>query len=194
MRTARRRWAPLMFVAAAVAIAVAPAAAAEFDKASWEIGAFVLYTTFDNDSTISDTFGFGARGGYVLAPRHEVELTLVTQSADEQKKGSEVTYDITRWDIAYVHNLKTKKPDSKLIPLIDFGVGTMSYDGRGSSDSTTTFKGGGGIRILFTKHLALRFDGNIWHFHGDGTIIPRDGWFSYDTTLGVSFVFGGGGA
>ena len=68
----------------------------------------------------------------------------------------------------------------------------MTYDDGDSSDSTTNFKTGGGIRILYTKHLGLRFDVNIFHFHGDGTMIPRDGWFSFDTTIGASFVFGGG--
>jgi outer membrane protein with beta-barrel domain len=192
MRTARRRWAPLMIVAAVVVTAAAPATAAEFQKKSWEVGGYLFYTTYDNDSLIKDAPGWGVRGGFNIDPRHEVEMNFKWQSADSARKNSDVTFDITRWDVTYVYNLKTKKPDSKLIPFVDFGVGKMTYDDGDSSDNTTNFKTGGGIRIFFTKRLALRFDANIFHFHGDGTIIPRNGWYSLDSTLGVSFAFGGG--
>jgi hypothetical protein len=134
------------------------------------------------------------RGGYIGVPRHEAEFNFQQQSSEDARKGTDITIDITRWDLSYVYNLKVKKPESKLIPLLNFGVGVMSYDNGSDSDSSTTFRAGGGIRVMFNPHLALRFDASIWHFHGDSVIIPRDGWFVFDATLGVSFVFGGGGA
>jgi hypothetical protein len=181
-----------MVLAAGVVAAASPAAAVEFEKKSWEVGGYIVSSTYDNDSTISDTFGWGVRGGYIGAPRHEAEFTFGMQSADNATKGSEITFDITRWTIDYVYNLKVKKPESKLAPLLIFGAGTMSYDGGGESESTTVIEGGGGVRIFFTKRFAMRIDGKIWHIHGDGTMIPRDGFFAFDADIGVSYVFGGG--
>jgi OmpA-OmpF porin, OOP family len=193
MARARRLGAPLALLAAGIAAAASPAVAADPEPKSWEVGAFVLSTTYDNDSLIADTIGFGARGGWVFKDRHEFELYLVKETADEDVKGSDETFDITRWSIDYVYNLKVKKPESKLSPFLLFGVGKMSYEGKGDSDSTTTFQTGGGVRVFMTKRFALRFDGRIFHFHGDNVIIPRDGWFSFDFTAGVSYFFGGGG-
>ena len=192
MRTAWRRWAPLMVLAAGVVAAVSPAAAVEFEKKSWEVGADIVSTTYDNDSTISDTFAWDVRGGYIWAPRHEAQFTFGMQTADNATKGSEETFDISKWTIDYLYNLKVKKPESKLAPFLIFGFGTMSYDGDSGSDSTSVIEGGAGVRIFFTKKFGMRFDAKIWHMRGDGTIIPRDGWFAFDATLGVSYVFGGG--
>jgi len=193
MRTAWRRRASLMILAAGAAVAAAsPAAAVEFEKKSWEVGAYLVSTTYDNDSTISDTFAWGVRGAFIGTPRHEGEFAFEMQSADDATKGSDETFDITKWTISYLYNLKSRKPESKLATFVLFGAGTMSYDGKGESDSTTILQGGGGVRIFFTKKFGMRLDGKIWHLHGDGTIIPRDGFFAFDATVGVSYLFGGG--
>jgi len=192
MRTAWRRWALMMIVVAAVVAAASPAAAAELEKKSWEVGAYLVGSNYANGSTISDTFAWGVRGGFIGTPRHEVEFTFELQSADHATKGSDVTYDITKWTINYVYNTKVKKPESKLIPLLLFGAGTMSYDGGGESESTTILQAGGGVRVLFTKKFGMRFDAKIWHFRGDGEVIPSDSYFAFDMTVGVSYLFGGG--
>jgi hypothetical protein len=185
-----------MILAAGMVAAASPAAAVEFEKKSWEVGAYLVSSTYDNDSTISDTFAWGVRGGFIGAPRHEAEFTFEMQTADDATKGSDATYDITKWTINYVYNTKVKKPESKLAPLLIFGAGTMSYQGGGESESSTILQAGGGVRIFFTKKFAMRIDGKIWHFHGDGsggdTGVPRDGFFAFDATVGVSYVFGGG--
>jgi len=192
MSTAWRPWVPLMIVAAGVAASVSPAAAVELEKNTWEVGGYIVHTGYNNDSTISDSFGWGVRGGYLVKPAHEFEFTFGMESADDSTKGSSVTYNISRWTVDYVHNLKSKKPESKVAPLIIFGLGNMAYDGRGESDRTTVFEAGGGVRVFFTKKFAMRIDAKIWHFHGDGVIIPDHGNFAFDIDLGVSYVFGGG--
>jgi hypothetical protein len=185
-----------MILAAAVVAAASPAAAVEFEKKSWEVGAYLVRSTYDNDSTISDTFAWGVRGAFIGTPRHEGEFTFEMQSADDATKGSDVTYDITKWTINYLYNIKGKKPESKLATFLLFGAGTMSYDGRGESESSTILQAGAGVRIFFTKRFGMRMDGKIWHFHGDGsgggTGVPRDGYFAFDATVGVSYLFGGG--
>jgi hypothetical protein len=76
------------------------------------------------------------------------------------------------------------------VPLLLFGFGTMAYDNGGASDTTTVIQAGGGIRYLMKPWFALRFDGKIFHYHGDGPIIPRHGYFGFDLDAGVSFLFG----
>ena len=187
-----RRWAYGVALAACFLVPAArPVAAADFAE-PWEVGAYAVYTVYDNDTTISDTPGWGVRGGWQFKPRHAVELSFDTASADNSTKGSTITFDIQRIRADYLHNLKAKKPDSKLGAFILFGVGQMDYDNGTDSDSTTLFETGGGLRILMTKKLALRFDGKIFHLHGDSVIIPRDAFYSFDFNAGVSFFFGQG--
>lgn len=189
MGTMRRLRAPLMLLVALGAAATA-ASAAELKAKSWEAGVAYILTNYDNDSTLDDAMSFGVRGAYVGTPRHEGEFYFTMQSADSLVNDDE-TIDISRFSLRYIYNLKVKKPESKLVPFLMFGAGTMSYEGDAGSDSTTTLEVGGGVRVFMTKRFALRFDGSIFHMHGDSEILPRDGWFAFDFTAGVSWTFGG---
>jgi hypothetical protein len=190
-----RTWrlaAPVLTGIALVAIAaVTPAGANEFVAKQWEIGGDLVHTRYDNDSTIADTFSFAVRAGYAIRPKHMIELNLNFQSADQDIKGSTEKFNIERYTVNYVGNIKTKKPDSKFIGYAQFGLGKMFIDGNGGKDSTTLFRAGGGTRYFFTKKIALRVEGDLAHFHGDGEAIPRRSYFDFDFGVGVSFLVGG---
>ena len=181
----------LAAAAGLAALTAAPAAAADFAQ-QWEVGAYLVQTIYDNDSTISDTLGWGVRGGYHFKPQHGVELIYDIESADESSRVSTGTFDITKATVNYVHDLKTKKPDAKVGAFLLFGGGKMLYDKGDDSESATLLQTGGGVRVKMTKHIALRFDGKVFHYHGDSVLIPRDGFFGFDIDAGVSFFFGPG--
>ena len=193
MHRSRRFAAPtLLGIAFAVVVATTtPARSAEIAAKSWELGGDLVHTTYDNDSLISDTFSYTFRGGYAIRSRHMFELDYNIGSADQDVKDSSVSYDITRITINYIGNFKNKKPDSKFAPYALFGIGLMSIDDGDNSDGGTIFRAGGGTRYFFNKKIALRIDGVLGHFHGDGEAIPRRSYFDFDFAVGVSFFVGG---
>lgn len=187
-----RRYAVSLFAALILSPAAAGVAHAADLAKQWEVGADIVYSLYDNDSQISDTPGWAVRGGYHLNSRHAFELMYQVESTTEGAKGSNVTVDVKKWAIDYVFNFKTKKADSKITPLFLFGVGQMLYDNGFSSGDSTLYRGGGGLRYLFTRRVALRFDAAIFHYHGDNAVMPQHGFFGFDYELGVSFFLGQG--
>lgn len=174
-----------------LAASAGPARAADLAK-KWEVGAGVAYSLYDNDSTLADNPATSVRGGYHFGPNHGAELSLQFQSTESGTKGLELDYDVRRWAVNYLYDLKSKKPESKLAPVILFGVGQMNWEAGGEKAGSTLFQAGGGLRVLFTPWLALRVEGRLFHYHGDGEgLIPRDGFFGFDADVGVSFFFGG---
>lgn len=186
-----RRWAFLVAaVACTLSAAVDPAGAVDLGK-KWEVGAGFAWSMYDNDSTLSDDFATSVRGGYHFHPQHGVELAFMFQSTDSSTKGNTTTYDVNRWAINYLFNLKTKKPDTKLAPLLLFGVGQMHWDTGDESAGSTLIQGGGGLRVFLAPWFALRVEGRLFHYNGDRDLIPRDQFFGFDSDVGVSFFFGG---
>lgn len=173
-------------------VAATPVQAAEIAAGSWELGGDLVSTSYDNDSTIADTFSFAVRGGWALREKHMFELRANFQSADSEIDDSDETFSISRITINYIGNFKSKKPDSKFVGYALFGLGIMNIDGDGGSGSSTLFRGGGGTRYFFTKSMALRIEGAIGQFHGDVDVIPERGYFDFDLSVGVSFLVGGG--
>jgi hypothetical protein len=167
-----------------------PALAVDLAK-KWEVGGGLAYSVYDNDSTLADDFATSVRGGYNFHTHHGVELSLQFQGTESSTRGNTTTYDVNRWAIDYVFNLKTKKPDTKLAPLILFGVGQMTWDTGEESAGSTLLQTGGGLRVFFKPWFALRFEGRLFHYYGDRDLIPRDQFFGFDTDVGVVFLFGG---
>jgi hypothetical protein len=191
MQRAWRRASGLVIIALTAWCAVAVARADEY-AGKFEVGADLLSTTMDNDTTISDNLGYRLRGGYHFTKTHTVELTLDSSSGDSADRHSDITFDLKKVMVTYLGSFKNKKPDSKMSAYGLFGIGQISYDNGEDSNDSTVFQGGGGVRVRFTKSLAFRLDGRIWHFHGDKFIIPRDGFFSFDIAAGLSWFFGKG--
>ncbi|HET8948506.1 MAG TPA: outer membrane beta-barrel protein [Candidatus Polarisedimenticolia bacterium] len=191
MQCAWRRASGLVIIALTALCASATVRADEY-AGKWEVGGDLLSTTMDNDTTIQDALGFRLRGNYHFTKTHTIELTYDAVSADTSVKTSDISYDLTKIMVSYLGSFKNKKPDSKVSSFGVFGIGQVSYDNGEASDDSTVFQAGGGVRVRFTKSLAFRVDGRIWHFHGDSFIIPRDGFFSLDIAAGVSWFFGKG--
>lgn len=192
MHRSRRLAAPLLAGAAlAVVAAFTPVRAAEIAQGQWEVGGDLVSTTYDNDTTMEDTFSFAVRAGWALRTKHMFEFHVNMQSADSELEGVDESFSIDRYTVNYVGNIKSKKPDSKLAGYALFGVGVILIDGEGGSDKSTLFRGGGGTRYFFTKSFALRVEGTLAQFHGDGNAIPRRGYFDFDLAVGVSFLLGG---
>jgi hypothetical protein len=192
MQRAWRRWSGFVIIALTAWLAVAPAGAADL-ALGWVGGAHLQSTTMDNDTTIDDAFGWRVRGAYHFNKTHAAELTYDSVSADSNIKTSTLSYDLEKIMVTYLATLKNKNPDAKWQAYALFGAGRVSYDNGFESESSSVIQGGGGVYVFFTKSksLALRFDGRIWHFHGDSQIVPRDGFFSFDFGVGVSWLFGG---
>jgi len=186
-----RRYAFALAAAAGVLVAAPGQAGASDLGKKWEVGAGVAYSVYDNDSTLGDDFATSVRGGYHFRPQHGVEVSLQFQSTESSTRGSTDTYDVQRWALNYLFNFKPKKEDSKLAPLILFGVGQMDWDRGDSSAGSTLIQAGGGVRVLFKPWIALRVDGRLFHYYGDRDLIPRDSFFGFDADVGVSFFFGG---
>lgn len=170
-----------------------PAAAIDLTK-TWEVGAGLVNTTHDNDSTMNDVLGWQVRGAYHFNKIHGVELTYQAQSTDSNQQNTNTTFDTHKYMLSYVAALKNKKPDSKISPFIDLSVGQFHYSNGDASEKSTIVQAGGGIRYFFAKSWALRFGGDLWHWHGDKVIVPRHGFFAFDLGVGLSWVFGKGGA
>jgi hypothetical protein len=187
----RRSLNHVAIVASLAALTATTAGATDLTK-TWEIGGLAAFDTYANGSELKDSFGFGARGAYHYKARHGVELTLEFAKTDSTLSDTNVSYDISKWTIDYLHELKQKKADTKLAPFLIFGVGKFNVDSGDASSSATVIEGGGGLRVFMTKKFALRFDGRIWHFHGIDPI-PDGHWFGFDLTAGVSYFLGGPG-
>jgi hypothetical protein len=185
-------WRHLRRLAVAVSLAVAGATlagAADLAK-TWEAGGGAIYTSYANGSHIGDSVGFEVRGSYHFSDKGSAELTIQRGSAGSTESETDVTYDLTKWVINYVHELKPKKPDQKLSPFVLLGVGRFTASGNGSY-SSEVFQAGGGLRMALKKNFGLRFDGILWHYHGDGEVIGKGHWFAFDVAAGVSWFIGG---
>jgi Outer membrane protein beta-barrel domain len=179
-------------IVTSLAATTATATVASDLTGTWEAGGGVAYNAYANGSEIKDSIGFEVRGAYHLKNRHGFELNLGFASADSTVSNSDVTYDLTKWTIDYIHELKQKKAETKLAPFLTFGIGQFIADTGDGSSSATVFEGGGGVRVFMAKRFALRFDGKIWHFHGTDPVAGGH-WFAFDLAAGVSYFIGGPG-
>jgi len=177
-------------IVASLAVLNATTAGATDLTKTWEIGGLAAYNAYANGSEIKDSVGLGVRGAYHYKARHGVELTVEFAKTDTTVSESDVSYDVRKWTIDYLHELKQKKADTKLAPFLIFGFGKFNVDSGDASSAATVVEGGGGVRVFMTKRFALRFDGRIWHFHGTDPV-PGGHWFAFDLGAGVSFFLGG---
>jgi hypothetical protein len=177
----------------AAGAAVRPAGAIDLSD-TWEVGAGAVHTNHDNDSTLHAVVGWDVYGAYHFNKYHAAEFTYQSQNPKSNQQDVDITYDTRKIMLLYNGTLKTKKPDSKTSPFIDLGVGKFLYKSDAGSESSTIVQIGAGVRYFFSKAWAIRFEGDLWHWHGDKVILPRHGFFAFDLAVGVTYVFGKGGA
>jgi hypothetical protein len=161
---------------------------ARINDGTWEVGGYVANEKFSNSSGIQDVLALGARGAYFIKATDGVELDFDTGSGDSRDKGGP-SVDVRRLSVGYIHNL-TLKGKEKFIPFIKFNVGKISLDNGDSSATRTLLGVGGGLRYFYSPRIALRLDGRIYRWRGDGEVTPVTSFYSFDLMVGVSFAIG----
>ncbi len=188
MHRALHRPAAVLFLLALGAVWPGSTALARNEDGSWEVGAYVLNSSFDNDSTIEDGFGGGVRGAYHFQAKHALEIEI--DSVQGENTFTSVDVDVLKYSIGYLHNHFIKGHE-KAIPFTTFSVGVVDLDDGTETSTSTLYRLGGGVRYWFTDHVGFRLDARIYRWRGDGTIVPRQGVFSFDMAVGMTFLFGG---
>ncbi len=189
MHRAFRRTGVALFILVLGVIGSTTTAFARNEDGSWEVGAYFFNSSYDNESGIEDSQGGGIRGAYHFKAKHALEIEIDDSTADHRLvPGLEI--DSFKYSLSYVHNHFIKGHE-KAIPYTSFGVGIIEIDDGTSSDDSTFYKIGGGVRYWSTDHFGIRFGAKIYRWHGNGTVTPSKGFFSFDITLGATFLFGG---
>jgi hypothetical protein len=133
----------------------------------------------------------GVRGAYHFKANQGIEIDFDTLSTDGKDDNRGKDFDVTKVGISYIRNFQPKK-NEKALPLLIFGAGRIGVDD-GTKKSTSTFlRAGGGVRYFFTPRFALRADGRLYRWRGDNEAVPRSSFYSFDVTVGLSYLFGGG--
>lgn len=164
------------------------AVARDADK-TWEFGPYAMVSRYSNSTLMDSTQGFGVRGGYHLKAIHEIEVDLDMATADHAKI-SGIQFDVTKFGVGYIRNFLIKGHE-KMTPFANFGLGWVTVDDGSDSEGSTVYRVGGGFKYWFTPHVAFRFDGRIWRWHGNGEVVVRDPFYSFDAVFGMSFLMGG---
>jgi hypothetical protein len=190
MSPARRRVLPALLVLfLAAAFCHADAMARDTEK-SWEFGAYILSSKYAGGTEIDNGVGWGARGGYHVKAIHELEGSFDLVSASNSRV-SGITYDVTKFSADYLRIFFIKGHE-KMIPFATFGLGIIGIDSGTDSLTSTTIRFGGGFKYFIKPHGGFRLDVKGYRWHGDGTVVNRDPFFSMDITLAATFLVGGG--
>ena len=195
MHRAFRRTGAALFLLVLGAIGSTTTAFARNEDGSWEVGAYIFNTSFDNEAGIEDAQGGGIRGAYHFKAKHALEIEIDSATSDARlplPPGIQpaTEFDTVKYSLNYVRNLFIKGHE-KAIPYTSFGVGMIETDNGTASADSTFYLIGGGVRFWSTEHFGLRFGGKMYRWRGDGIIAPSKGFFSFDITIGATFLFGG---
>jgi len=190
MSPARRRVLPALLVLTFAAAFCHVDALARDTEKSWEFGAYVLSSKYAGGTFMDTGIGWGARGGYHFKAIHELEGSFDLVSSNNSKVSS-INYDVTKISADYLRMFFIKGHE-KMIPFTTFGLGTIGIDNGTDSISSTTIRFGGGFKYFIKPHGGFRFDLKGYHWHGDGTVVNRDPFFSVDFTFAATFLVGGG--
>jgi Outer membrane protein beta-barrel domain len=179
---------PFVVLLASAAVTVSGALARDTDG-SWEVGAYVLNSKFDNSSLMADAQGAGVRAAYHFKAAKELEADFDKVSGDHISDKS-ITFDTTKYSLDYLANF-LPKGNEKMTPFITFGAGRISVDNGTDSITRNLLRAGGGMKYFFTPHLGVRLDVKGYRWRGDPPVTPKPSFFSLDATLGMTFLFGG---
>ena len=186
-RSWRRCAVVLAGVLTGAALCWEPALARINDK-NWEAGGYVVDSHYNNSAGINDVFTLGGRAGYFFSAANGLELDFDKGSSNGREFQS-INFDVSKTSLNYVHNM-TLKGKEKTVPLVFFGFGKIKVDDGGGTASRNFLGGGAGVRYFYTPRLALRVDGTIYRWRGDGTVVKSAPFYSFDIKIGVSYVFG----
>jgi len=189
MSPARRRVLPaLLILILAAGLSQEDALARDTEK-SWEFGGYALISRYAGGTKIDNGYGWGARGGYHPEAIHEFEGTFELLSADGSAD-SGLKYDVTKVSADYLRIFPVKGHD-KMIPFAVFGLGVIGIDNGTDSLTSTSYRFGGGFKYFIKPRGGFRFDLKMYRWHGDGTVVLRDPFFSMDISFAATFLVGG---
>ena len=189
MHRAFRRTGVALLLLLLGAIASTTTAFARNEDGSWEVGAYIFNTSFDNESEIEDSQGGGIRGAYHFKAEHALEIEIDNATGDHRMLPG-VEIDTLKYSLSYVRNHFVKGHE-KAIPFILFGFGIIETDNGTIEDDSPFYLLGGGVRYWSTDHFGIRFGAKIYRWRGDDFSGQSKGFFSFDISLGATFLFGG---
>ncbi len=189
MSPARCRFALVLpILVLAVALGMGAAFARDTEK-QWEFGAYGVDSRFSNSSNLKSSVGYGLRFGYHVKANSEFELDYDSLSTDSTNLAN-VSYDVDKYVATYLRIFQPKGRQ-KMAPFVVFGLGRMGLDSQGTSENSTVYKTGGGLKYFISPRIGIRFDVLFWRWHGHGDLVSRDPFYSADADLGVTFLLGG---
>ncbi len=157
-----------------------------FDQGSTAIFPFTVH--------VEDHFTFGGRVGYNITNLFEVEAlyqrtetNFVTGSDSGPVFGGGSELRLGKLDIDYWMGYATFNfGRGRVVPYVSFGMGAayLNPDVPGTvaeSDTRYTTSAAGGVKIFFTPHFAMRFDGRYFGTLLDSTNHDHDHCCSNDT-------------
>lgn len=189
------RYAPLMAGTVAALLLATPASGQR--RGTVEIGGFGQYTQFDDRVNLDDAFGVGLRLGAFLAPRWALEFDAARSRAEPESQvfvpgGPPVpcpgTTDCpTKWDYTPIYlRLAYNIPVGGRSNVI-LGAHALRQD----YEFDHGFGAGGllGLRVGFTRNLALRLDGLVdWNSVDDAPAGVDDSDVTLTARAGLSLM------
>jgi opacity protein-like surface antigen len=120
---------------------------------------------FSNDVTIDDSVAYGATFDIPLSSNMQLELLANRQSSqlrfDQGLFGTNI--DVADIDVSYYHvGLLWQWGRGQVIPFFTASLGDTNLDPKvpgASSDDRFSMSLGGGVKVLFTDSIGLRFEG-----------------------------------
>jgi hypothetical protein len=197
MLRALRRTAIILAILTSCAALGAGNALARGSEGSVEIGPYVSFSRFSNTSGIEESLGGGMRVNLFVSALHSFEFDLDGGSEDHEEPNLMIRSLTDKIGVHFMRNY-TPKGSQKSSPFVAFGVGRISVARRfqnissgvvtRESDGATYLSAAGGVRFFFTPRVALRVGAKTYRWRGDGVATPRESFFSFDLTVGVSFL------
>ena len=185
----------ILALVATLLVAAGPAFAGGGEKGDWELGVYGGYGWLDDYGIFhpKNNALFGARAGYFFTPQWSFEVS-------GQHLGTETEFDLLGVENVDMHldalrlnglyNFGAGKP---FRPFLTAGVGYEKTDVVDYGQSCDFgFNAGGGVRWFMSPHWNLRADGRYVRTNvGDQVDEAQE---NVEATLGLSWVFGGGGS
>ncbi len=170
-----------LFVAAVVMISLvifSGQAMAQIEAGSYEITPNVGLYTFDDNQNIDNGPVYGLQLGYNYTERIGVEAALNYANSD-----FEHTDDTVEAYVARVNALYHFMPGNEFVPFVTAGLGTISTNDLGGTDTNGMVNYGAGIKYYLSKTFAFRADARqIFDFERSNS--------NYAVTMGFSWILG----
>ncbi|HEU4335524.1 MAG TPA: outer membrane beta-barrel protein, partial [Candidatus Eisenbacteria bacterium] len=184
----------MMTLVAALLVAAGPTFAGGGEKGDWELGVYGGYGWLDDYGIFhpKNDLLYGGRVGYFFTPQWSVELSA-------QRLGTVTDFDLlgvsdvdVRVDAYRLNALYNFGEGNRFRPFLTAGVGREKFSVQDfGEDCDLGFNAGAGFRQFLSPHWNLRADGRYIRTNVGGEIDETQ--HNLEATLGLGFVFGGGG-